>query len=128
MEQNASKDNSKADCGKLTGSVYCDNDQIKYIASEAAKMFLYSNLLHTDLYTYGRYLESELIKIGLELFNGGKDSCGLTTNGGSMSIINAVYAYATRARRNGVKKPELIVPTSAHAAFEKSCEISCIIF
>ena len=92
-------------------------------------MFLYANLLHTDLYTYARYMESELIKIGLELFNGGEDSCGLTTNGGSMSIINAVYAYATRARRNGVKKPELIIPTSAHAAFEKSCEmfnVKCI--
>ena len=129
IEQNISGDNIKVNCGKLTGSIYCDDDQIKYIAGEAAKMFLYANLLHTDLYTYARYMESELIKIGLELFNGGEDSCGLTTNGGSMSIINAVYAYATRARRNGVKKPELIIPTSAHAAFEKSCEmfnVKCI--
>ena len=129
IEQNISGDNIKVNCGKLTGSIYCDDDQIKYIAGEAAKMFLYANLLHTDLYTYARYMESELIKIGLELFNGGEDSCGLTTSGGSMSIINAVYAYATRARRNGVRKPELIIPTSAHAAFEKSCEmfnVKCI--
>ena len=129
IEQNISGDNIKVNCGKLTGSLYCDDDQIKYIAGEAAKMFLYVNLLHSDLYTYARYMESELIKIGLELFNGGEDSCGLTTSCGSMSIINAIYAYATRARRNGVKKPELILPTSAHAAFEKSCEmfnVKCI--
>ena len=129
MEQNMSKDRNKASCGKLTGSVYCDNDQIKYIAGEAAKMFLYVNLLHTDIYAYSRYLESELIKIGLDLFNGGEDSCGLTTYGGTMSIINAIYGYAIRARRMGVKEPELIIPISAHAAFEKACEmfhIKCI--
>ena len=129
MEQNLAKDNNKASCGKLTGSVYCDNDQIKYIAGEAAKMFLYSNILHTDIFSYSRYLESELIKIGLDLFNGGEDSCGLTTNGGTMSIINAIYAYYMRARRMGIKKPELIIPLSAHAAFEKACEmfqIKCI--
>ena len=129
MEQNMSRDNNKASCGKLTGSVYCDNDQIKYIAGEAAKMFLYVNLLHTDIFAYSRYLESELIKIGLDLFNGGEDSCGLTTNGGTMSIINAIYAYANRARKMGVTEPELIIPLSAHAAFEKACEmfqIKCI--
>lgn len=129
MEQNISGDNIKCNSGKLTGSVYCADEQIKYIAGEAAKMFLYANLLHTDLYTYNRYLESELIKIGIDLFNGGEDACGLTTSGGTMSIINAIYAYVTRARRNGIKNPELIIPKSAHAAFEKACEmfnIKCI--
>ena len=126
MEQNVSKDNIKADCGKLTGSVYCDNDQIKYIASEAAKMFLYSNLLHTDLYTYGRYLESELIKIGIDLFNGKEDACGLTTSGGTMSLINAIYAYSQRGKKMGIKKPELIIPETAHAGFIKACDLFLI--
>ena len=123
MEQNISIDNSKAASCKLTGSVYCANDQIKYIANEAAKMFLYENLLHPDLYVYGRYLERELIKIGIDLFNGGEDACGMTTSGGTMSILNAIYAYASRARRNGIENPELIIPTSAHAAFKKACEM-----
>ena len=129
MEQNMSRDNNRANCGKLTGAVYCANDQIKYIAGEAAKMFLYSNLLHTDLYTYARYIESELIKIGISLFNGREDACGITTNGGTMSNANAIYAYATRARRMGIKNPELIIPITAHASFEKACEmfqIKCI--
>ena len=123
MEQNISFDITKAKCGKLTGSVYCDNDRVKYIANEAAKMFLYENLLHPDLYSYGRFIESELIKIGVDLFNGGEDACGMTTGGGTMSILNAIYAYAARGRRNGIENPELIVPTSAHAAFTKACEM-----
>ena len=129
MEQNMLSDKIKCDCGKLTGAVYCNNDQIKYIAGEAAKMFLYSNLLHTDLYTYARFIESELIKIGINLFNGKEDACGMTTNGGTMSIITAIYGYLQRGKKLGIKKPELIMPLSGHAAFEKACilfNIKCI--
>ena len=123
IEQNMQNDTQNAKCGKLTGAVYCDNDQTKYIATEAAKMFLYTNLLHTDLFTYARFMESELIKIGLDLFNGKEDSCGITTSGGTYSILHAMYAYAHRARILGIKKPELIIPKSAHAAFLKACDL-----
>ena len=123
MEQNFSGDNTKIQSGKLTGSVYCLNDQIKYIAGEATKIFLYSNLLHPDIYSYTRYIESELIKIGIQLFNGKKDACGITTNGGTMSIINAIYSYVNRGRKLGIKNPEIIISITAHCAFEKACEI-----
>lgn len=129
MESNFSVDNKKIGCGKLTGSVYCINDKIKSIAGEAAKMFLYSNLLHPDIYSYTRYIESELIKIGLQLFNGGNDSCGVTTNGGTMSILNAMYAYFNRGKKLGITKPEIIYSKTGHAAFEKACQlfgIKCI--
>ena len=129
MGQNMSGDITKCNCGKLTGAIYCNNDQIKYIAGEAAKMFLYSNLLHTDLYTYGRYLESELIKIGIDLFNGKEDACGMTTDGGTMSIITAIYAYVQRGKKLGITEPELIIPLTAHAAFQKACKmfnVKCI--
>ena len=129
MEQNMSADKTKCDSGKLTGAVYCNDQLIKNIAGEASKMFLYSNLLHTDLYTYARFIESELIRIGLDLFNGKEDSCGMTTNGGTMSIITAMFAYVERGKKMGIKNPELIVPISAHAAFDKACRmfnIKCI--
>ena len=51
MEQNLSNDNIKANCGKLTGAVYCANDQVKYIAAEGAKMFLYS-IFYTQIYIH----------------------------------------------------------------------------
>ena len=121
MEQNISDDKVKCDSGKLTGAVYCNDEEIKKISGDAAKLFLYSNLLHQDIFSYSRYLESELIKIGVNLFNGKEDSCGMTTTGGTMSIINAIYAYSHRARKMGIKKPELIVPLSGHAAFDKAC-------
>ena len=42
MEQNITDDNIKCNCGKLTGAVYCSDEEIKRIAGEASKMFLYS--------------------------------------------------------------------------------------
>ena len=123
MEENLKGDKVKIESGKLTGSVYCLNDQIKHIAGEAAKMFLYSNLLHPDIYTYNRYLESELIKLGVQLFNGKKDACGVTTSGGTMSIINAIYAYVNRGKKLGITNPEIIVSITVHCAFDKACEL-----
>ena len=123
MEKNYSGDNVKIKCGKLTGSVYCADDQIKYIAGEATKMFLYSNLLHPGIYSYTRYIESELIKLAVQLFNGSNDACGMTTNGGSMSLINMVFAYVNRGRKLGIKNPELIMSITAHAAIEKACQL-----
>lgn len=49
MEQNVSSDNTKAECGKLTGSVYRSNDQIKYIAAEAVKYF-YIQIFYIPIY------------------------------------------------------------------------------
>ena len=121
MEVFSKSDNAAASTGKLTGAVYCGEEKIHRIASNASEIFSYSNLLHPDLYCGARFIESQLIKIGLELFNGKEDSCGMTTSGGTMSILTAMYAYIHRARENGIKKPEIICPNSAHAAFFKAC-------
>ena len=121
LEVISKSDNIAASTGKLTGAVYCGEEKIHRIASSASEIFSYSNLLHPDLYCGARFIESQLIKIGLELFNGKEDSCGMTTSGGTMSILSAMYAYIHRARENGIKKPEIICPDSAHAAFFKAC-------
>jgi sphinganine-1-phosphate aldolase len=123
LENFAKSDEISSSCGKLTGTVYCKDDKINRIAARALEIFSYSNLLHPDLYCGARFIESQLIKIGLELFNGKEDSCGMTTSGGTMSILTAMYSYIHRARVNGIKKPEIICPLSVHAAFFKACSM-----
>jgi sphinganine-1-phosphate aldolase len=54
-----------------------------------------------------RFIESELIKIGVELFNGSQETCGITSTGGTESILFAMYAYRNRAIAKGVEHPEL---------------------
>jgi sphinganine-1-phosphate aldolase len=60
----------------------------------------------------------------LDLFNGKKEdgACGMTTSGGTESIILAVLAYREYAKKhNGVTNPNLVISHTAHAAFDKAC-------
>ena len=123
LSQMSRVDDKIINSGKLTGAVYCGDNKIQNIAGDAAKLYVYSNLLHADMYCSARFIESQVIKIGLDLFNGKEDSCGMTTSGGTMSILAAMYAYIKRGRNNGIENPEIIVPITAHAAFFKAAEI-----
>lgn len=59
-----------------------------------------------------------------ELFNGGPDSCGTVTSGGTESIILAVKAYRDYAREmKGITDPNIVVPITAHAAFDKAAAL-----
>ena len=93
---------------KLTGCVYINDDKIKTIAGEAMRMYAYSNLLHPDVYCSARFIESQLIKITLDLFHGKEgEQCGITTTGGTESILLAMLAYRNRGYKNGIKHPEM---------------------
>ena len=45
------------------------------------------------------------------------------TAGGTESIMLACKAYRDRAIKKGIKHPEMVIPRSAHAAFEKVIRI-----
>jgi glutamate/tyrosine decarboxylase-like PLP-dependent enzyme len=49
--------------------------------------------------------------------------CGVVTSGGTESILLAMKTYRDWARaKKGVSQPEMIVPSTAHAAFEKAAQ------
>jgi glutamate/tyrosine decarboxylase-like PLP-dependent enzyme len=49
--------------------------------------------------------------------------CGAVSSGGTESIMLAMRAYRDWARdTKGITSPELVVPTTAHAAFDKSAQ------
>jgi glutamate/tyrosine decarboxylase-like PLP-dependent enzyme len=49
--------------------------------------------------------------------------CGTVTSGGTEGILLAMKTYRDRAREEkGIRKPEMIVPSTAHAAFEKAAQ------
>ena len=67
-------------------------------------------------------MEAEVVSMTLRLFNGTPACCGTMTSGGTESILMAVKAYRDYARTTrGVLEPELVVPVTAHAAFDKAC-------
>jgi glutamate/tyrosine decarboxylase-like PLP-dependent enzyme len=54
-----------------------------------------------------------------DLLHGGPEAAGFMTSGGTESILLAAKAARTRGRERGIRSPEMVLPTSAHAAFEK---------
>ena len=70
-------------------------------------MYSYSNLLHPDVFVSARYLESELIRVCKGLFSGSDEVVGLTTSGGTDSIISAILAHRNRGLKNGIEHPEM---------------------
>ena len=56
-------------------------------------------------------MEAEVIKMTLDLFNGTPECVGLTTSGGTESIIMAMLAYREWGRKEkGITKPNIVLP------------------
>ena len=53
-----------------------------------------------------------------------KEVCGCVTSGGTESILLSVKTHQEWGRaERGVECAEIVVPVTAHAAFEKACDI-----
>lgn len=108
---------------QLSGVVYQWNDRIDSIAVKAFKEFLHSNPLHSDLFNATVRMESDIIRMGMKLFNGPQNSVGFLTSGGTESIMLSVKAHRDWAFfERGIESPEIILPTTAHVAFEKAAQ------
>ncbi len=107
---NVDKENIGGPHTKITGSIYINSGEVESLVGEVARMYGYSNLLHPDIFCSARFMEAQLIKLALELFNGDKDrSCGITSTGGSESILFACLAYRNRGLKMGIRRPEMYI-------------------
>jgi sphinganine-1-phosphate aldolase len=123
LKSRAKTDEKIWNTGKHSGTVYIsadDRKELSTLQSEAAGFFATGNPLHFDAYPMLRQMEAEIVAMTLKLVNGGPGGCGCTTYGGTESILLAIKAMRDRAAARGVTEPNLIIPTSAHAAFDKA--------
>ena len=96
------------DQGQLSGAVYTRGQEWKDIISYTYSIFLTSNPIHFDILPKTRQMEAELISMTLHLFHPPKGACGVTTTGGTESIIMAILANREYGRRvKGIKKPNM---------------------
>ncbi|XP_012618050.2 sphingosine-1-phosphate lyase 1 [Microcebus murinus] len=106
--------------GRASGTVYSGEEQLTELLVKVYGDFAWSNPLHPDIFPGLRKIEAEIVRITCSLFNGGPDSCGCVTSGGTESILMACKAYRGLAFEKGIKTPEIVAPQSAHAAFDKA--------
>lgn len=107
--------------GRVQGAVYDYDEEIIEITTKAYNMFMWSNPLHADVFRGVRKMEAEVIAMVLRFYNAPTKACGLFTSGGTESIGLACLAARNNAFANGIKWPEVVMPVTAHPAFDKAC-------
>ncbi|XP_060728613.1 sphingosine-1-phosphate lyase 1 [Tachysurus vachellii] len=106
--------------GKVSGAVYWGDEKLTDLLVKVYGEFAWSNPLHPDIFPGVRKMEAEVVRMTCSLFNGGPESCGTVTSGGTESILMACKAYRDLAYERGIEYPEIIAPVSVHAAFDKA--------
>ncbi|KAI9327131.1 pyridoxal phosphate-dependent transferase [Zopfochytrium polystomum] len=107
--------------GKVSGAVYYGGDQLGALITESYGLFSLSNPLHPELFPGVRKMEAEIISMVLAMYNGKSEAAGSMTSGGTESILMSVKTHRDwAAATKGITKPEMVVPVTIHAAFNKA--------
>lgn len=106
--------------GKVWSLVYHAGDEFSDFLKRAHNMFFSENALNPMAFKSLRRMEAEIVRMTASMLNGDAQVAGTMTTGGTESILMAVKAYRERGKALGVKAPEMVVPESAHVAFEKA--------
>ncbi|ODV90668.1 hypothetical protein CANCADRAFT_31548 [Tortispora caseinolytica NRRL Y-17796] len=107
--------------GKVSGAVYHGDTALWDLQAEAFEKFIAANQLHPDVFPAVRKMEAEVVAMTLSLFNAPDSGVGTSTSGGTESLLLACLAAREKARiERGVTNPEMILPVTAHAAFDKA--------
>jgi glutamate/tyrosine decarboxylase-like PLP-dependent enzyme len=119
----AEEEQSEWSDGYASGAVYHgDSEHIDFL-NEIYALQSQSNPLHLDLWPSGMKFESEIVAMTANMLGSdtarrhGDEIVGTVTSGGTESIIMAMKAYRDRA---GIAKPQMVIPDSAHVAFDKA--------
>ena len=130
METVGSMEESKWKDGYASGAVYHGDDEHIQFLNRVYAINSQSNPLHSDLWPSCAKYESEVVSmtanmLGADRVSKSPDSdeeiCGVVSSGGTESILLAMKTYRDWARETkGITKPEMIIPNTAHAAFEKA--------
>lgn len=109
--------------GKVSGTVYRNDANLIRLMADVYEVASYTNPLHSDVFPGVCKMEAEVVRIACRLFHGDDESCGTMTTGGTESILLACKAFRDYARETkGIKKPEMVVPITAHSAFDKAAQ------
>ncbi len=108
--------------GRTWAYVFDPGEEATAVIKQAYMMFLSENALDPTEFRSAVRLENEVVSMCAHHLGGGPGTVGNFTSGGTESIILAVKAARDHARatRANLGVPEIIVPSTAHAAFHKA--------
>lgn len=116
------KDDVDWSSGRVFGYVFDPGAEILAFAKEVYNRFLTENALDFTVYPSLLRMENDLVAIMRHHLRGDGQVVGNFTSGGTESILLAVKAARDyfRHHRPEIRDPEMILPSTAHAAFHKA--------
>jgi len=110
--------------GRAAVYIFNAGEDVMRVAREAYGLFQAENGLGPLAFPSLRAMEEEIIDMGLDLLHGPASACGNMTSGGTESILLAVKTCRDQAasRNRNLERAHLVVPYSAHPAFDKACQ------
>jgi len=114
--------------GFASGAVYHGDEEHINFLNRVYAINSQSNPLHSDLWPSTTKFEAEVVAmtahmLGADQAGEGAEVCGTVSSGGTESILLAMKTYRDWARdKKGITRPEMIIPVTAHAAFDKAAQ------
>lgn len=108
--------------GRTWAYIYDPGQEAEEVIKQAYMMYLTENALDPTVFPSTLRFETEVIAIAASHLKGDANVVGNFTSGGTESIILAVKTardYA-RAKHPEITQPEMVLPATAHAAFQKA--------
>jgi sphinganine-1-phosphate aldolase len=108
--------------GQMFGLIYEAGPDVEALVKDAQAEFTIANGLNPMAFPSLVKMENEIVSIVISLSGGDDAVAGSVTTGGTESIFMAMKAARdlSRVKRPEIEKPEIIVPVTAHPAWNKA--------
>ncbi len=122
--QDLRKDDAGWQEGKTWCYVYDAGNEVTDLLRKAYSLFISENGFSPMAFPSLRKFETDVVSMTAGLLGGDEETVGNMTSGGTESILLAVKTARdwARANRRSVSAPEMVLPQTAHPAFEKAAQ------
>jgi len=105
--------------------IFNAGEEVEHVQKAAYAMFSAENGLGPAAFPSIAQMEREVVSFGLALLNAPAGAAGAMTSGGTDSITMAIKAARdhARAKRGLDKALNIVIPFTAHPAFDKACAL-----
>jgi len=107
--------------GRAFSLAYNAGPEALAVAEEAYRRFSGENALNTGAFPSLRQIQADVVDMTKPWLGASNEGAGFMTSGGTESILMAVKSARDRlAQERKIVRPNMVLPISAHAAFDKA--------
>jgi glutamate/tyrosine decarboxylase-like PLP-dependent enzyme len=111
--------------GRVFSLVFHAGEDHEDVVAKAHALYLWENALNPSVFPGLRTMTADVVASTAHLLTGGGEVEGVTgflTSGGTESLLLAVKTAKVAGRERGIEHGNIVLATSAHAAFDKGCD------